>query len=365
MTPREQEILALIREDPLISQAAIATRLGISRSAVAGHIMNLTNKGAIRGRGYIVTEDPFVVAIGGANMDICAAPTTRLRTADSNPGTVTTSPGGVARNVAENLAHLGVDCRLISAIGADHHGDLLMRQGSAAGIDMNAVMRLEGASTSTYVSMLDDSGDMHVAVNDMSVVDTLLPDRLRVHEKMLCHASMAVLDTNLPQESLGYVCKLPGDRPLFVDVVSAAKARRILPYLDAIHTLKAGRIEAEEICNMRCRTERQLEKATGWFHDQGTQNVIISLGESGVYFSDGDQSGLQPVAERIPEIVNANGAGDALFAGFAYGWLAHWPYEKTMRFAMSAAGITMAHHSTINPELSQELVEKFQAEFYA
>ena len=132
MTPREQEILALVRGDPLISQAALARKLGISRSAVAGHIMNLTAKGIIKGRGYVVADDPFVVVVGGANMDICASPANALTMHDSNPGSVVTSPGGVARNIAENLARLGVDARLIAAVGADYHGDLLLQQGRAA-----------------------------------------------------------------------------------------------------------------------------------------------------------------------------------------------------------------------------------------
>jgi pseudouridine kinase len=122
MTPREREILALVRSDPLISQADIAARLGISRSAVAGHIMHLTAKGIIKGRGYVLASEPFVAVVGGANMDICASPARRLRTHDSNPGSVVTSPGGVARNIAENLARLGVDSRLVTAVGADHHG---------------------------------------------------------------------------------------------------------------------------------------------------------------------------------------------------------------------------------------------------
>ena len=56
MTKREQQILAMIRENPLISQATIADRLGISRPAVAGHIMNLVNKGIIKGRGYVISD---------------------------------------------------------------------------------------------------------------------------------------------------------------------------------------------------------------------------------------------------------------------------------------------------------------------
>ena len=365
MTPREEEILALVHDDPLISQAAIARRLGISRSAVAGHIMNLTAKGIIRGRGYLLAEDPFVVVAGGANMDVCAAPAHKLRRKDSNPGTVISSPGGVARNIAENLARLGMDCRLIAAVGADYNGDLLLEQGRAAGIDMSAVLRLDTAPTSTYVSLLDESGDMYVAVNDMSIVGALDPDRLREHEKMLQQASMLVIDTNLPEASLDYLCGLPADRPTFADAVSAAKAQRIKPHLGSVHTIKAGSIEAEAISGLRCRTLRQLQIAARWFHQRGTQNVFISLGDKGLFFSDGAKSGIEPVPESNRGVTNANGAGDALFAGLAYAWLQQWSLTESVRFAMSAAGLTMAHRSTINPDISLQSVQAHLAEIYA
>lgn len=365
MTPREQEVLALIRDDPLISQAAIAGKLDISRSAVAGHIMNLTAKGVIKGRGYVFASDPFVAVIGGANMDICAAPASHLQLRDSNPGRVVTSPGGVARNIAENLARLGVDCRLLSAVGADYHGDLLLRQGRTAGIDMNAVLRVTHAPTSTYVSMLDASGDMHVAVNDMSVVDELQPERLRGHEKMLRQARLVVLDTNLPDASLRYLSEALRDRLLFVDTVSVAKAARIAPYLRSVHTIKAGRVEAEALSGMRCRTERQLAKTARWFHDQGTKRVFISLGDEGIYYSDGEQAGLEAVPVAAPDLMNANGAGDAMFAGIVYCWLEQQPVLDTIRFAMSAAGLTMSHSATINPDLSSASVQKHMEASYA
>jgi len=177
MAGREQQILALIREDPMMPQQVIAARLGISRSAVAGHIMNLTNKGLIKGRGYVLSDTPFIAAIGGANIDIHGKSNKALRGKDSNPGTVHTSAGGVARNVAENLARLGVDCRLISAIGDDHYGQMLMRLCREAGIDMQYVQEFASAATSTYLSVLDDTGDMPVAVADMSIIDNLSAER--------------------------------------------------------------------------------------------------------------------------------------------------------------------------------------------
>lgn len=59
MTNREKQILKILKTNTLIQQQEIAETLGISRSAVAGHIMRLINKGYIKGRGYILTENDY------------------------------------------------------------------------------------------------------------------------------------------------------------------------------------------------------------------------------------------------------------------------------------------------------------------
>lgn len=59
MTNRERQILELLKTNALIQQQEIAESLGISRSAVAGHIMSLVNKGYIQGRGYILAEHHY------------------------------------------------------------------------------------------------------------------------------------------------------------------------------------------------------------------------------------------------------------------------------------------------------------------
>jgi len=62
MTNREKQILQLLRNNALIQQQEIAEALGISRSAVAGHIMGLINKGYVKGRGYILSEHQFTLS---------------------------------------------------------------------------------------------------------------------------------------------------------------------------------------------------------------------------------------------------------------------------------------------------------------
>jgi len=358
MTGREQQVLALIREDPLISQQALAARLGISRSAVAGHIMKLTAKGLIKGRGYVLTEAPFIAAIGGANIDIHGRPPASLRMRDSNPGQVRMSPGGVARNVAENLARLGVDTRLIAPLGNDHHGDLLERQGRDAGIDMRYVYRVDGGRTSTYLSILEDGGDMLVAISDMDILDSLDADRLRGFDAMLRQASAIVLDTNLRDDAIAWLTSALRDKHVFVDTVSVAKAPRMRPYLGAIHTLKPSLAEAEAIAGISASTQQRLPGLAAWFHDRGVQRLFISLGNDGVFHSTPGGCGLEPALPPVDGIRNADGAGDAMLAGLIYGWLNDWPLRDALRFSMAAARLTLAHPETINPDMSVQAVSR-------
>jgi pseudouridine kinase len=311
------------------------------------------------------SDTPFVVIIGGANMDIQGVPGARLREHDSNPGTVNTSPGGVARNIAENLARLGADCRLIAPVGNDYHGQLLMQQGNDVGIDMRNMLQFETASTSTYVSVLDDSGDMFVGISDMSILDRLNAEQLRLHEKMLQHASLVIADTNLTDSALRYLTSTCTAQALFVDTVSTTKAVRIKPYLAAVHTLKPSLIEAQALAGIRAPTDEQLPELAAWFHEHGVNRLFITLGSRGVFYSTGNAQGIEKAVATGEPSINASGAGDAFVAGLAHAWLQQWPLLKSVRFAMAAATLALADAATINPAMSIAAVQKIYEQYYA
>ncbi len=303
-------------------------------------------------------NSPYVVVIGGMNMDIHGVPNSRLLLKDSNPGTVRTSPGGVARNIAENISRLGAACRLISAVGSDQHGRQLLEQGTAAGIDMQHVSQIDSEHTSTYLSIIDGSGDMHVAISDMTIIDRLGPQQLQVHKQLLNQAALVVLDTNLSEDALAWLAGGTEARPLFVDSVSTAKAVKIRPHLNSVHTLKTNLMEAEELAGFEVKEEGDLPKIADWFHQQGLTRLFVTLGKDGVYVSDGNKQSIYKLPEEQAAPVNAGGAGDAFVAGLAYSWLNDWDINKTVGFAMAASSVAIADQRTNNPELSLELVTR-------
>ncbi len=357
MADRESSVLALVRGDPMISQEAMAQKLGISRSAVAGYIMSLTKKGVIEGRGYVLSASPFAVVVGGANVDIHGVPTHQLIEGDSNVGTVSTSAGGVARNIAENLSRLGSNVRLLAPIGMDRHGDFLHQHSVDAGIDMSFVLRHPNLSTSTYLSILNEQGSMQVAISDMAIMDSLTPAYLRSHEAMLRQAELIVMDCNVSEQVLDYLLSNFPDQAKFVDTVSTRKALKLRSYLKGIHTLKPSLAEAQALAGIRISKSDELPRLADWFHEQGVERLVISLGDAGVFCSTPQEHVTQePINVANP--VNTDGAGDAFVAGLAYAWLQQWETEHGIGFAQAAASVTISDTSTNNNALSIQQVEQ-------
>ena len=300
---------------------------------------------------------PSVLLIGAANMDISGSTSHRLTPGDSTPGKVRCAAGGVARNVAENLARLAHGVYFLSAVGDDMHGRSLLESTRNAGVDVSGCWILGDQATSSYVSLHGPDGDMLAAVNDMSVLDHITPERLAPYAGRMADAAALMLDCNLSEAALAWLFAHARDKPVFVDVVSAFKCRRILPWLSRVHTLKANRIEAEALWGQPVRTDTALESAARWLHAQGVGHVVLSLGERGVSWSaNGGDKGWQTA---VPiSVVNSTGAGDALMAGLLHQHLCGSSLEQALPFALACAAMTLTTTQANHAELSVAAVRK-------
>lgn len=349
MTQRERQILQLIESDPLISQQDIAKKLGITRSSVAVHISNLTKKGCIAGRGYVLRSGSYTVVVGGVNVDIGGRSFAPLVAADSNPGQVSITLGGVGRNIAHNLALLGTDVHLLSAYGDDVNGERVAASCSELGIDLSHALRIAGGTTSTYLYLTDERGEMALALSDMEICKKITPAYLATQLPLLQNAQVVVADTNLSQESLAFLaenCSVP----IFVDPVSTVKAKKIAPILGKIHTLKPNRLEVELLSGVPIGSNADLDKAADALMAQGLHRLFISLGADGVYAAMGDERLILP---NIPgRMVNTTGCGDAFMSALVWAYLEGMDLHTTALAGLAAGSIAMESHLTINPAMS-------------
>ncbi|SCG83238.1 putative sugar kinase yeiI [Proteiniborus sp. DW1] len=354
MTLREKEILSLIRANPMISQQEIARLLGITRSSVAVHISNLIKKGYVKGKGYVLNEENYVTVIGGANVDIQGFSLDKLKLNDSNPGKVKVSAGGVGRNIAENLSRLGIKTKLITAVGDDLYGEKISNECRIAGIDIDHCLVLKSMPSSTYLSVLDENGDMKVAISDMDTIDYLNIDFLKTKSLIIENSSAIVIDTNLSLEVIEYLLSNFKHKIFFVDTVSTTKARKVKELIGYFHTIKPNIYETEELTGVKITSDHDLEVAAEVFLKKGLRRVFITLGERGVFYKDElTKKFVKPPAVKV---VNATGAGDAFMAGLVYSYINDLNLDDTIQFSMYASEMALSHENTINPNISVDSI---------
>jgi pseudouridine kinase len=293
-----------------------------------------------------------VVVIGGANVDIKGRAQSLVLPGTSNPGQVTISPGGVGRNVAENLARLDVDVALVSMVGDDANGQLVRAATAKCGVDVSMI-GTGSAPTGTYLAVLDGSGEMVTAVNDMRVIDDLSPGFLAQYEGKLAAADLLVADCNLPVSSLAWLASLSAraGRRLLIDPISIPKSRKLLALrVEApLFALMANRLQIESLTG-----QSELEAAAKQLHRMGFENVVIHLGREGVMVSEGSGPTAKLPALPVEGIADVTGAGDAAVAGLTLGLLMGLTLLDAARLGQAAAALNLQSLNSVAEDVSRD-----------
>ena len=302
----------------------------------------------------------YAVVVGGTNVDILGMPKNKLIYHDSNIGLVKTSLGGVGRNIAENLTRLGADTHLISVLGDDPYADSIRVHSKEIGLRLEDVLTLEGEATSIYLSILDEEGDMEIALSSMDNIEKMDIEFIKSKKDIIENSKVCIIDTNIPKDTIEYILKNFTGTDFFLDTVSTEKAKKVEDLIGYFHTIKPNKIEAEKLSGIEIKDDRDLEKVIEFFHSKGVENVFISLSKDGVIFSDGKNIGrLKVVSDKI---VNATGAGDAFVAAISYGHIKGLDIKEKARLGVGASILALSYEDTINPNMSIENINKTMEE---
>lgn len=291
---------------------------------------------------------PRVIVIGGANVDIKGRSDGSVIPGTSNPGRVTVSAGGVGRNIAENLARLGIETALVTALGDDVNGHLLREACAAANVDLSMALKSK-VSTGSYLALLDESGELVSAINDMRAVDALTATYLARHADDLAAADMLVADCNLSALCLDWLCRFASEQGvrLVVEPVSVPKAMKLLAFARKAPVFAI----TPNLQQLKALTSGTM--AIPQLHRIGFANVVLHRGSAGALVSDGrEEIEVPPV--RVEAIADVTGAGDAAVAGLVCGLLDARPLAEAARLGQCAAAIKLSSSQSVASGLSRD-----------
>ena len=315
-----------------------------------------------------------VVVIGGANIDLRGRPVGEvLERHTSNPGKINVSSGGVGRNIAHNLALLNVPVTLLSAVGDDGEGIRILEETGKDGVMMEQMIISGEHPTGIYLAILDEKGEMEVAVSDMQILEEITVEYLRSKAYLIKESKIVVMDTNISEQSIDYVVDLCNQVkvPILVEPVSVEKAKKLRNVLDGsgkwhIDYMTPSEDELESILEEEIgrHQDMSLVRAVEELKRRGVKKVIVTLGERGIYtaYSEvgkGQQNELQKgkfMSSYKGEVVDVTGAGDALVAGLVYGIYKGYPLKMAARFGLGAAALTISTKEAVRRDLREGLL---------
>ncbi|MGA9532359.1 MAG: carbohydrate kinase family protein [Anaerolineales bacterium] len=306
---------------------------------------------------YPTKEGPVLV-IGAAGIDIVGRALAALEPGTSNPGRLRISHGGVARNVAVNLAHLATEAVLITAVGDDPLGHQVLDRSNRAGVDVSGAIISPHDQTGSYLAVLDDKGSLQHGLDDMGVISGITPESLRARRPLFERAAIVVLDCNLPAESLQTAIDLAKNAGALVaaDPTSGTLAPRLKPHLNDLWLLSPNEREAEELCPLSIphSDEARAIEAARLLNKIGVDIVMITRAEYGVGYATTEGSGHVPAVQT--EVADPTGAGDALLATVIVALINQIPIDEAVRLGVTAASLTLRTHDSVIPDLSLELL---------
>ncbi len=362
MDSKKDQLLALIAHNPFISQQDLAERLGVSRSAVAGYVAALTKERRILGRAYVLPGAARkLVCIGGSNVDRKLRSVAPLQMGNSNPARLSESPGGVARNVAENLARLGLQVQLLTALGEDAAGHYLRDQAAKTGVDCSASLISPDAPTGSYTAVLSPEGELVLGLAQMDLCERLSPDFLRQCAAQRAEAGLTLMDLNLPAESLAFLMKEAAQAsaaPLVAVAVSGPKMARLPQSLQGLSLMILNRDELAAATGLALADDDSaaLQRAHEALAARGLQRLIVTQGAGRLYFGEAGQA-LKSLKPPATSVVEVSGAGDAFAAGVCAALLqAPEDLSGACKLGLRLARLTLRSEHSVSPELSPALL---------
>ncbi|EWY39313.1 carbohydrate kinase [Skermanella stibiiresistens SB22] len=297
----------------------------------------------------------MVACIGAAHVDRKAVAAGPVVPGSSNPVSMRVGMGGVARNVAENLARLGLSVTLVSRVGADREGDAVLASLTDAGIGVDGCSCSTTAPTASYTALMDRGGELVVGLADMAIYDELTVEHIEPLLPRLERIPVWFIDCNLPAESLRLLLRRkPRDCTVYVDCVSVANAARLQGILGGIDTLFANGDEASYLSHIPIRAPLDVCEAGYRLMCGGVGSVVITRGREGAFVaSPFDYDFFLPPPVDVNEVT---GAGDALIAGVIFGRLGGHAMDDAMRLGLACAAWAVEAAETVNPILSADIV---------
>jgi sulfofructose kinase len=236
--------------------------------------------------------------------------------------------GGQATTALAALARLGLETAYVGVVGDDEGGKLVLSGLREMGVDVSAVVVVEGGMTPAALIFVDQAAHTRTIAYQPTGPGRLTSSAVDL--EFVLSARCLLVD---PHETL-----------FGLEIAGEARKRGIPVIYDAEHMTEGFEemlAAADYVVGSRDVVEifgaAGVEEALEIILAAGPKAAVITLGNRGAAALTPEGFFRRP-AYRVG-VVDTTAAGDAFHAGFAYSILQGWDMNRTLAFANALGGL--------------------------
>ena len=248
-------------------------------------------------------------------------------------------PGGKGSNQAIAAARLNGEVSFITKIGKDSHSEMAFNLYKEAGVKTHSIIQDEKLFTGVAGIMIDKDGNN--AINVVSgAAEHLVAEDIDNKIETIKNSEIFLTQMETPDEITIYALKKAKEHKC-ITILNPAPARKIdEDNFKLIDFFIPNETEAEFYLKKNLKTDKDIKNAANEFLKKGIKNVIITLGEKGIYFANRDENFFLEAYKLKKAVIDTTGAGDAFNGAFAVGLANDLDIKEALSFANKVAGIS-------------------------
>ena len=263
----------------------------------------------------------------------------------TNIGDVQVHPGGVSRNVAEDLVKLGVPVQFVSMVDETAMGRDTLDSLRKLGVDTAHIITADNGM-GMWLAVLDENGDLRGSVSkqpDFTALETYIHER---GEALIAGADAIVLEIDMNAAIAGEVLGLAmkHNKPVYSIVGNMGVILKHPNYLRSVacficNEIEAGRLFERDLVGMT--PEELLPLLVKESRERGIPAMVITLGDDGAVYVD-HRSGEFGRCPAIPvTVVDSTGAGDAFFSAAVAALARRYPLSRAVQLGARLSAMTL------------------------
>ncbi len=246
-------------------------------------------------------------------------------------------PGGKGCNQAIAIARLGGKVNFITKIGKDNYGKLALDTLKKNNIDTQNVIQDKILQTGVAGILVEKNSGKNAINVIVGAPSTFKTSEIDNQIKVIKNSKIFLTQLEVPKEVTLHCLKAAKENNC-ITILNPAPASEINGFFDFIDFFTPNETEAEFYTGIKITNETEAKQAADKLINLGIKKVIITLGEKGLFYSDGNDE-IYLKANSV-KAIDTTGAGDAFNGGLAFGLSIKKPIRDCLELANKVAGIS-------------------------